>query len=115
MSVKPITRAHGRSSTAAAAYRSCSLIRDERTAEVHDYTRKRGLEHAEIVLPTSAAKRDIQWARNRQQLWNAAEVAEKRRDSRVAREYEVAVPHELTKAQRVELVREFSRRSHPIP
>jgi ATP-dependent exoDNAse (exonuclease V) alpha subunit len=109
LSVKPISRAHGRSATAAAAYRSCSLIRDERTADVHDYTRKRGLEHAEIVLPTKAAKRDINWARNRQALWNAAEMAEKRRDSRVAREYEVAVPYELTKAQRVELVRAFSQ------
>lgn len=109
LSVKPISRAHGRSATAAAAYRSCSLIRDNRTAETHDYTRKRGLEHAEIVLPTAAAKRDINWARNRQALWNAAEVAEKRRDSRVAREYEVAVPYELTKAQRTELVREFSQ------
>lgn len=49
------------------------------------------------------------WARDRQALWNAAEFAEKRRDSRVAREYEVAVPHEFTKAQRVELVREFSQ------
>jgi ATP-dependent exoDNAse (exonuclease V) alpha subunit len=42
-------------------------------------------------------------------LWNAAEVAEKRKDSRVAREYEVALPHELTKAQRLELTREFSQ------
>jgi len=109
LSVKPISHAHDRSATAAAAYRSCALIRDERTADVHDYTRKRGLEHAEIVLPTSAVKRDIQWARDRQRLWNAAEIAEKRRDSRVAREYEVALPHELTKARRLELVREFSQ------
>ena len=108
LSVKPLSRAHGRSATAAAAYRSCSQIRDERTAELHDYSRKRGLEHAEIVLPTAAAKRDIQWARNRTALWNAAEFAEKRRDSRVACEYEVAVPHELTKAARTELVRDFS-------
>jgi ATP-dependent exoDNAse (exonuclease V) alpha subunit len=70
---------------------------------------KRGLEHAEIVLPTAAARRDINWARDRQALWNAAEAAKRRRDSRVAREYEVAVPHELTKAQRTELVREFSQ------
>src|SRR5208282_3054245 len=108
-SVKPVSRGQGRSATAAAAYRSCSIVRDERTAELHDYSRKRGLEHAEIVLPTKAARRDIQWARDRQQLWNAAEFAEKRRDGRVAREYEVALPHELTKAQRLELVREFSQ------
>ena len=74
-----------------------------------DYTRKCGVEHAEIVLPLEAAKRDINWARDRQQLWNAAEVAEKRQDARVAREYEVALPQELTQAQRLELTRTFSQ------
>ena len=107
--VKPVGRGQGRSSTAAAAYRSCSKVHDERTGELHDYSRKRGLEHAEIVLSTEAARKDIQWARDREQLWNAAEAAEARKDARVAREYEVALPHELTKAQRLELVREYAR------
>jgi ATP-dependent exoDNAse (exonuclease V) alpha subunit len=83
-------------------------VYDETTGESFDYTRKRGVEHAEIVLPTEAAKQDINWARDRQQLWNAAEMAENRSNSRVAREYEVALPHELSKAQRVELVRGFA-------
>lgn len=108
LSVKPVSRAGGRSATAAAAYRSAELVYDETTGESFDYTRKRGVEHAEIVLPTEAAKQDINWARDRQQLWNAAEMAENRSNSRVAREYEVALPHELSKAQRVELVREFA-------
>jgi ATP-dependent exoDNAse (exonuclease V) alpha subunit len=107
--VKPVGRGQGRSSTAASAYRSCSKVHDERTGELHDYSRKRGLEHAEIVLSTDAAKKDIQWARDREQLWNAAEVAEARKDARVAREYEVALPHELTKSQRLELVREYAK------
>lgn len=106
--VKPVSRAQGRSSTAGAAYRSCSKVYDERTAELHDYTRKHGLEHAEIVLSREAAEKDIQWARDRQQLWNAAEAAEARKDARVAREYEVALPHELSKAQRIELARAFA-------
>jgi ATP-dependent exoDNAse (exonuclease V) alpha subunit len=76
---------------------------------VFDYSRKCGVEHAEIVLPLDAAKRDINWARDRQQLWNAAEEAEKRQDARVAREYEVALPQELTKSQRLELTRTFSQ------
>ena len=109
LSVKPVSRGGGRSATAAAAYRAAERVEDHTTGEVFDYTRKGGVEHAEIVLPTEAAKRDINWARDRQQLWNAAEVAEKRKDARVAREYEVALPHELTKAQRHELVRTFSR------
>jgi hypothetical protein len=107
--MKPVSRGDGRSATAASAYRSCSAIRDARTGELHDYTRKRGLEHAEIMLPGGVATSEDYWACDRAQLWNAAELAEKRRDSRVAREYVVAIPHELTKSQRLELVREFSR------
>ncbi len=109
LSVKPVSRGAGRSATAAAAYRAAERILDHTTGQVFDYTRKCGVEHAEIVLPTEAAKRDINWARDRQQLWNAAEIAERRKDARVAREYEVALPQELTRTQRVELTREFSR------
>lgn len=109
LSVKPVSRGAGRSATAAAAYRAAERIEDHTTGQVFDYTRKCGVEHAEIVLPVEAARRDINWARDRQQLWNAAEVAEKRKDARVAREYEVALPNELTKAQRLDLTREFSQ------
>lgn len=110
LSVKPISRGAGRSATAAAAYRAAERIEDHTTGQVFDYTHKSGVEHAEVVLPVEAVKRDINWARDRQQLWNAAEVAEKRKDARVAREYEVALPNELTKAQRLELTREFSQK-----
>jgi MobA/MobL family len=109
LSVKPVSRKAGRSATAAIAYRTADRIRDLTTDEVFDYTRKRGVEHTEIVLPREAARQDINWARDRQALWNAAEMAENRSNSRVAREYEIALPHELNKAQRVELVRAFSK------
>lgn len=108
LSTKPVSRGKGRSATAAIAYRAGDLVHDLTTDQVFDYTRKRGIEHSEIVLPDFAAKADINWARDRQALWNAAEMTEKRRDARVAREYEVALPHELTREQRVALVREFS-------
>jgi ATP-dependent exoDNAse (exonuclease V) alpha subunit len=108
LSTKPVSRGQGRSSTAAAAYRAGDRVLDLTTDQTFDYTRKRGIEHAEIVLPTVAAQRDINWARDRQALWNAAERAEKRKDARVAREYEVALPYELTKGQRVALVRAFA-------
>ena len=108
LSVKPVSRGGGRSATAAAAYRAAELVHDHTTGEAFDYTRKRGVEHTEIVLPTAAAKRDINWARDREALWNAAEQAENRSNSRVAREYEVALPHELTELQRRELVRAFA-------
>jgi ATP-dependent exoDNAse (exonuclease V) alpha subunit len=108
LSVKPVSRGGGRSATAASAYRAAELVHDETSGQTFDYTRKRGVEHAEIVLPTSAAQRDVNWARDREALWNAAERAENRSNSRVAREYEIALPHELTKAQRLALVRGFA-------
>ena len=108
LSVKPVSRGVGRSATAAAAYRAAELVHDHTSGQTFDYTRKRGVEYAEIVLPTAAAQRDINWARDREALWNEAERAENRSNSRVAREYEIALPHELTKQQRRELVREFA-------
>jgi hypothetical protein len=109
LSAKPVKRSTGRSATAAAAYRSGSEIADQRTGETFDYRRKGGVEHTEIVLPDYAARHDINWPRDRAALWNAAELAERRKDSRVAREYEVALPAELDAAQRRELVREFAQ------
>lgn len=108
LTTKHVSRGKGRSATAAAAYRAGEKIFDHTSGETFDYTRKRGVEHAEIVLSSVAAKRDINWARDREALWNAAEAAEKRKDSRVAREYEVGVPHELTKGQRIALVRAYA-------
>jgi ATP-dependent exoDNAse (exonuclease V) alpha subunit len=108
LTTKPLPRKSGRCAPAAAAYRCAAKVRDEITGQLFDYTRKRGVEHTEIVLSTKAAKQDIQWARDRQALWNAAERAEKRKDARTAREYEVALPHELKKAERIELARTFA-------
>ena len=105
LSVKPISRSVGRSATAAAAYRSGELIVDERTGEVHDYTRKGDVVHSEMIVPPGAPS----WAEDRAALWNAAEAAEKRKDARVARDYEVAIPKELTRAQGIELVRDFAQ------
>jgi MobA/MobL family len=108
-SIKPVSRAQGRTATASAAYRTASFIRDERTGQLFDYSRKRGVEHTEILLPLAAVKRDIQWARDRHVLWNAAEAAEVRKDARVAREYELALPHELGRMDRVALTRTFAQ------
>ena len=104
LSVKTIGRSQGRSATAAIAYRAGEKITDERTGQAHDYTRRRGVEHTEVFTPEGAEK----WASNREQLWNAAEAAEKRINSTVAREFEVALPSELNKEQRLALVREFA-------
>jgi hypothetical protein len=109
LKVKPVSRADGRSSTAAAAYRAAALVHDETTGQTFDYRRKRGVEYSEIVLPTECARRDINWPCDRQALWNEAEKAENRSNSRVAREYEIALPHELNATQREDLSRTFAQ------
>ena len=99
--VRSISRKDGRSATAAAAYRSGSLIEDERTGEAHDYTRRQGVAHSEILLPEKAPEA----FRDRVKLWNAVEVAERRKDAKVAREIIAALPHELDDTQRRECAR----------
>ncbi len=106
LSVKPIGRASGRSSVAAAAYRAGESLTNERDGLTHDFTRREGVEHAEIVVPQES---NADWAKDRSALWNAAELAEKRADARVAREFEIALPHELDAEQRLELTREFAQ------
>jgi len=105
LSVKAISRSAGRSATAAAAYRAGCKIADERTGEIHDYTRKRGVESVDLVLPDGAPE----WASHRPRLWNAAELAEKRKDACVAREFEVALPAELSPAERRRLAVDFAK------
>src|SRR3546814_8375522 len=100
----------GRSATAAAAYRAGVEITDERTGLVHDYTRKQGVEHNALGVPADAPA----WASDRAVLWNAAEQAETLKNSTVAREYEIALPAELSAEARRELAlglaREISER-----
>jgi Ti-type conjugative transfer relaxase TraA len=108
LSMKPMSRSSGRSAVAAIAYRAAEKLTNERDGIEHDFTRRQGVEHAEIVLPDGIAA-GADWARDRSALWNAAERAEARKDARVAREIEVALPHELTADQRLELTREFSQ------
>ncbi len=96
---KAISRSAGRSATAAAAYRSGERIIDERTGEVHDYRKKKGVIHKQIFVPKGC--RGI----TRTALWNLAEVAENRKDAKVAREWEVALPAELNSYERRDVAR----------
>lgn len=106
--VRPVRRAVGSSATEVAARRSAAAIEDTRTGLVFDFRTKRRPVYATIILPESRSQLNIQWATVRADLWNAAEAAEGRNDARVAREYELALPHELDTGQRVELARAFS-------
>ena len=105
LSVKTVSRSAGRSATAAAAYRAGASITDERTGEIHDYTRKGGVQSATLIVPAKAAA----WANDRGVIWNAAEQAEKRKNSTVAREFEIALPSELSPTERQRLAVDFAR------
>lgn len=109
--IQPVSRGEGRTATSAAAYRAGERIRNERTGAVYDHSKRKDVLHKEIFLPSTLdqAGDRMDWARDRSTLWNAAENAEKQRNSRVAREYQVALPAELSAEQRVGLARAFSR------
>jgi hypothetical protein len=104
LSVKTIKRSAGRSATAAAAYRSASVIACDREGRMHDYTAKRGVEACFILAPDDAPS----WAQDRAALWNAAEARETRSNSVTAREWELALPSELSDAARIDIARAFA-------
>ena len=106
-SVKVISRSAGRSSVAAAAYRSGDTLTNDRDGLTHDYSKKRGIEHSEIMLPESAPERFAE----RNNLWNEVEQAERRKDAQTAREIEIALPAELNTKEQAALVREYAQRN----
>ncbi|MEP6546890.1 MAG: MobQ family relaxase [Gammaproteobacteria bacterium] len=109
LNMKTFGRSGGGSAVGAAAYRSGERIRDERTGKTYNHSARQDVMHKEIVLPSEFAGQEMHWTRDRAALWNAAEAAETRKNARVAREYLVALPAELTPPQRLSLVRGFSR------
>src|SRR6185437_11060240 len=107
--ISSIKRSSGQKATAAAAYRAGEAIRDERSGELHDHSRRQDVRHKEIFLPSQFDGSPMEWAHDRTRLWNTAESAEKQKNSRVAREFQVALPPELTAEQRLSLSRSFAR------
>jgi Ti-type conjugative transfer relaxase TraA len=103
-----VSRGAGQSAVAAAAYRSGEKLYDERAQETHDYTRRFGVVASGIEMPERGGPASADRAWTREQLWNEAEAAERRRDSRTARKIEMALPSEMTAAQREELVRAWA-------
>ena len=99
-SAQVIKRSSGRSSVAAAAYRSAEKMLDERQGLAHDYSNRGGVLHCEVLLPEAAPA----WMGERSQLWNAVELAEKRKDAQLSREVVLSLPHELTDESRRDLV-----------
>jgi Ti-type conjugative transfer relaxase TraA len=103
LTAKVVSRAKGQSVVASAAYRASEALHDDRYGLTHDYSRKQGVEHSEILAPEEAPA----WVYDRQTLWNTVEATEKRKDAQLAREIELGLPIELTHAENVELVREY--------
>lgn len=102
-SMQIIGRKDGRSAVRAAAYRAGQDLLDERTGEVHRFGQRRGVYHSEILLPQLAHSR----LGDRQTLWNEVERAERRDDAQLAREVNIALPHELSREQQLVLIRNY--------
>lgn len=108
-SMQIIGRSAGRSVVAAAAYRAGERLYDERSGQTHDYSRRSGVEHSEILFPKDSPG----WALglDREGLWNAVEAAEKRKDAQTARELRIMIPRELPQDDRITVVRDYLRHS----
>ena len=107
MQAKVVSRGSGRSAVAASAYMSCSRMYNDYDDIQHDYTRKHGLIYQEVMLPPIAPSKWI----DREQLWNAVEETEKTKDSRLAREFVVALPVELDKDSNISLLQDFIKKN----
>ncbi|WP_407926816.1 MobQ family relaxase [Caproicibacter fermentans] len=102
-SIKIIKRSQGRSAVAAAAYRSGQKLTNEWDGITHDYTKKRGVVHSEILLPAHAPSEFS----DRSVLWNSVEKIEKSRNAQLTREIEIALPAELNRKAQIALVRTY--------
>ena len=113
LSVKTVSRSTGRSAVAAAAYRAGERLTNEADGAAHDYGRRRGVTGRTLLVPDGAGGlatlAGAGWRAERERLWNAAEAAERRVNSTVAREYELALPAELDAAGRQALAVGFAR------
>ena len=103
LEAKVVSRGAGRSAVAASAYLSCSRLYNDYDGIQHDYTKKQGLVWQKVFLPEYAPQ---EW-QDREKLWNAVEKVETAKDSRLAREFVVALPIELNREEQIELLQEF--------
>ena len=103
LSIKIISRAKGASAVGKAAYRAAEKLTNEYDGLTHDYTKKDGVIHTEILLPDHAPR---EYA-DRSTLWNAVEMGEKNSNAQLAREIEFSLPKELSTEQNIALAREY--------
>ena len=106
-STKSISRGKGQSAVASASYRAGVMLEDRRYGKKHDYSKRKGVVSADIILPS--ALKCVDASIERGELWNIAEEAEKRKDARVGREWLVNLPHELDRTTRKNLAHTFAQ------
>ncbi len=106
LTIKNVSRRDGKSAVAAAAYRSSRKLWNEREKQYSDFSRKQDVTHSEIITPDDTPL----WAHDREQLWNRAEAAEKRKDARLCKEVQLAFQVEMSLEQNIELGRAFAQR-----
>ena len=102
-SVKSVSRGNGQSVVACSAYRAGEKLLDERCGKEHDYTKKQGVEFTKIYAPENTNPDLL----DRSKLWNTVEKVERRKDACLAREFEIAFPHELNAEQRKDMLAEL--------
>jgi Ti-type conjugative transfer relaxase TraA len=103
LQAKVIQRSKGRSVIAAAAYRAAEALYDAELGRTQNFLAKTGVVHSEILLPSGAPSR---WL-DRETLWNEVTAVERRHDAVLAREIELALPRELSRAEAIALARDF--------
>lgn len=102
MSFSNISAGKGRSAIASAAYRSGEKLFDDKEGRSYFYPRS--------VMPESfvlAPKNAPEWASDRQKLWNEVEKKDRKANSRYAKEFNVALPVELTNEEQKALITKF--------
>lgn len=104
LSVKMLSRSDGRDAVAAAAYRAGQKLKNEKTGETHDYTKKRNVIETTLIFPEKKNAKI-----SREKLWNRAEQSEKRKNSSLAREFEIALPEELPRDAQIKLAKLFAQ------
>lgn len=108
IATKAISRKAGQSAVASVAYRAGDVLDDAKYGKTHDYSKKSGVMSSDIVLPFSLKALGV--SVDRETLWNTAEAAETRSDSRVAREWLINLPHELSEEERHSLAINFAQK-----
>lgn len=100
---KIISRSKGRSAVASAAYRAGEKLFNQCSGQTHNFTQKKGVAYKQIILPKDAPREFS----DRQTLWNAVEIAEKRKDAQTAREIELGLPREFSPDEQITLLKEY--------